>query len=97
MPVSNPLKLSNLSIVPPVCPSPLPDIFATGTPNDATIGVSAIVVLSPTPPELCLSTFIPFMSERSNTSPECIMAIVRSYVSLSFIPLKQTAIRNADI
>ncbi len=54
-----PLKASNLSMVPPVCPRPLPDILATGIPNAATIGVSTKVVVSPTPPVLCLSTLTP--------------------------------------
>ena len=42
--------------MPPVCPSPRPLIFPTGTPHAATIGPTAIVVLSPTPPVECLST-----------------------------------------
>ena len=46
---------SNLSAVPPVCPSPLPLIFRTLTPRDATIGTTIKVVLSPTPPVECLS------------------------------------------
>ena len=53
--VENPAKLSSLSMVPPVCPSPLPLILATEMPHAATIGVSASDVLSPTPPVLCLS------------------------------------------
>ena len=36
---------SNLSIVPPVCPRPLPDIFATGIPSDAIIGSKTIDTL----------------------------------------------------
>ena len=50
---------SSLSIVPPVIPNPLPDIFATGIPNDAIIGIRINVILSPTPPVLCLSTTSP--------------------------------------
>ena len=42
--------------MPPVWPSPRPLIFPTGTPQAATIGPTAIVVLSPTPPVECLST-----------------------------------------
>ena len=57
--VENPVKLSSLSIVPPVCPRPLPLILATGIPRAATMGVSARDVLSPTPPVECLSTFTP--------------------------------------
>jgi hypothetical protein len=38
------------------CAEPRPLIFPTGTPQAATIGPTAIVVLSPTPPVECLST-----------------------------------------
>ena len=76
--VENPGILSSLSIVPPVCPSPRPDIFATGIPRDATIGVNAREVLSPTPPVLCLSTLMPLIPDRSNISPLCAIAIVSS-------------------
>ena len=65
--VLNPSMDSNLSIVPPVCPKPLPLILATLTPNEATKGASTIVVLSPTPPVECLSAM--FSSPKSNTSP----------------------------
>ena len=54
--VLNPYIDSSLSIVPPVCPSPLPDIFASFPPREATVGAIISVVLSPTPPVLCLST-----------------------------------------
>ncbi len=84
--VENPEKLSSLSIVPPVCPSPLPLIFATVTPAAATIGVSASEVLSPTPPVECLSTFTPWMSLKSSMSPLFAIAIVSASVSSSFIP-----------
>ena len=57
--VVKPGKLSSLSMVPPVCPSPRPLIFATEMPQAATMGASASEVLSPTPPVLCLSTFTP--------------------------------------
>ena len=53
---SNPGIASSLSSVPPVCPSPRPLIFPNGTPQAATIGPTASVVLSPTPPVECLST-----------------------------------------
>ena len=45
-----------MSSVPPVWPSPRPLIFPNGTPHAATIGATAIEVLSPTPPVECLST-----------------------------------------
>jgi hypothetical protein len=86
--VENPEKLSSLSIVPPVCPRPLPLIFATGIPQEATSGTSASDVLSPTPPVECLSTLIPWIAERSSRSPLSAMASVRFKVSCSFIPRK---------
>ena len=76
---------SSLSTVPPVNPSPLPDIFATGIPRDATIGINIKVILSPTPPVLCLSTTSPKL-DKSSTSPECAIYKVKSVISLSFMP-----------
>ena len=46
---------SILSSVPPLEPSPRPLILPTGTPQAATSGVTTRDVLSPTPPEECLS------------------------------------------
>ncbi len=46
---------SSLSSVPPVWPSPRPDIIGTATPQLATIGASSSETLSPTPPVECLS------------------------------------------
>ena len=86
--VVKPEKLSSLSMVPPVCPSPRPLIFATGIPQAAAMGVRAREVLSPTPPVLCLSTLIPPMEERSSISPLPAMAMVRASVSFSVIFLK---------
>ena len=79
--VLNPGILSSLSIVPPVLPSPLPLIFATLPPHAATIGASTSVVLSPTPPVLCLSTLIPLTADRLSLSPLSAIAIVRRKVS----------------
>ena len=76
---------SSLSFVPPVAPSPLPDILATFTPNAATIGISINVILSPIPPVLCLSTTSP-ISDKSNTSPEYAMAKAKLVVSSFVIP-----------
>ena len=59
MAVLNPGILSSLSTVPPVCPRPRPLILATLTPQAATMGPVTRVVLSPTPPVLCLSALIP--------------------------------------
>ena len=95
--VENPFMLSSLSMVPPVCPKPLPDIFATGTPHAATMALKHRDVLSPTPPVLCLSTFMPCILERSRVSPESRMDKVRLVVSSISIPFRQTAIRKADI
>ena len=93
--IENPGIASNLSKVPPVCPKPLPDIFATGAPQAATNGANAIVVLSPTPPVLCLSTFIPPISDKSMTSPEFIIASVRYTVSSLSILFIYIAIKSA--
>ena len=83
-------------MVPPVWPRPRPLIFATGTPHAATIGAMTSVVLSPTPPVLCLSTLIPGMADRSTISPERAMQSVKTAVSCSFMPLNQIAIKSAD-
>ena len=79
---------SILSTVPPVWPRPRPDILATGTPQEATMGAMTRVVLSPTPPVECLSTLTPWMEERSTTSPEWAMASVRIAVSFGLRPRK---------
>ena len=86
---------SNLSAVPPVNPNPLPDIFATGTPIDATNGNNIKDTLSPTPPVECLSTIISFKDDKSNFSPEFAIAIVKLTVSFFVIPFIYIAITNA--
>ena len=88
--------LSSLSSVPPVCPSPRPDIIGTGTPHAATSGASTSDVLSPTPPVLCLSTFRPGTCERSTRTPDRTIASVRAAVSSPFMPRIQMAISHAD-
>ena len=65
----NPGIDSNLSNVPPVCPNPLPDIFAILTSHAAIIGPKTNDVLSPTPPVECLSTLIPSISFKLIISP----------------------------
>ena len=45
----------SLSSVPPVWPSPRPEIIGTKAPQAATIGASIRLTLSPTPPLECLS------------------------------------------
>src|SRR5918994_313858 len=72
---------SSLSSVPPVWPSPRPLIFPTGTPQAATIGPTAIDVLSPTPPVECLSTTRrPSALPRSSVVPLLIIASVSADV-----------------
>jgi hypothetical protein len=67
---------SNLSNVPPVCPSPRPEIIGTATPHAATIGARCSETLSPTPPVECLSALGNFTLRRSATTPEFIIASV---------------------
>jgi hypothetical protein len=88
---------SSLSSVPPVCPKPRPEIIGTMTPAEAARGAEIRLVLSPTPPVECLSTFMPGMELRSTSSPERIMHSVSALTSRSDIPEKKTAIRKADI
>ena len=87
---------SSLSSVPPVCPSPRPDIIGTGTPHAAASGARISDVLSPTPPVLCLSTLTPGISPRSTRAPECTIASVSHAVSSAVIPRSRIAISNAD-
>ncbi len=47
------------------------------------------LVLSPTPPVECLSTFTPGMPERSTVSPERIMHLGQALTSRSVMPEKQ--------
>lgn len=61
------------------------------------MGARMSVVLSPTPPVECLSTDLSPKRERSMVSPERIIASVSTAVSWSVMPLKNTAIANADI
>ena len=51
---------SSLSSVPPVWPSPRPDIFGTITPHAAAIGARTIDTLSPTPPGIVLANLDPW-------------------------------------
>ena len=88
---------SSLSSVPPVWPSPRPDIIGTTTPAAAARGADIILVLSPTPPVECLSTLIPGMELRSTVSPERTMHSVAALTSRSVIPEWKTAMRKADI
>ena len=88
---------SSLSIVPPVCPRPLPLILATLTLQDATIGATIKVVLSPTPPVECLSTTLSPSGDKSKISPDEAIYLVIEKISLSVIPFRRIAINNDDI
>ena len=88
---------SSLSTVPPVWPSPRPDIFATGSPHAATSGATASVTLSPTPPVLCLSATGLTRSRMRSCSPEAAIASVSATVSARDMPRQRIAISSADI
>ena len=92
-----PGMLSSLSRVPPVKPRPRPLILATLTPHAASSGTSTRLVVSPTPPVECLSTFTPEMGDRSSMSPEPAISIVRSTVSRALMPFMAMAISMAEI
>ena len=94
--VRNPGIASSLSSVPPVWPSPRPDIFGTITPQAATSGARTIETLSPTPPVLCLPTLMPGSPERSTRRPESAIARVRSAVSRAPMPFRTIAISSAE-
>src|SRR5207247_1198618 len=88
-PTRKPGIASSLSSVPPVWPRPRPLIFPNGTPQAATIGATAIDVLSPTPPVECLSTTLrPSAAPRSSVSPLRIIASVSAWVSAGVRPRK---------
>ena len=59
-------------------------------------GATMSVVLSPTPPVLCLSTERSPKADRSIVSPERAIAIVSAAVSASVMPRKKIAIKSAD-
>ena len=92
--VLNPFIDSNLSIVPPVKPSPFPLILAIGTPHAAASGPTTNVVLSPTPPVECLSTLIPFILDKSILSPLSNIIFVKLNISSSLIPFNTIAIKS---
>jgi hypothetical protein len=80
--------LSSLSSVPPVWPSPRPDIMGTATPHEATSGASTIETLSPTPPVECLSIRGTVRWLRSSIRPLSSIAEVSASISPSSIPRK---------
>ena len=93
----NPGMDSSLSSVPPVKPSPRPDILAIFTPQAATSGTRISVVVSPTPPVECLSAFTPGMSFSLRVCPDFSMASVSARVSRSDMPAIQMAMSMAEI
>ena len=95
--VRNPGMDSSLSSVPPVWPSPRPDIIGTATPQLATIGASSSETLSPTPPVECLSTTGMASPSNRSRSPESIIASVSAASSAGSSPRKYTAMSSAEI
>ncbi len=95
--VVNPGIASSLSSVPPVCPSPRPDIIGTATPSDATSGARTSDTLSPTPPVECLSTRPMARCERSSRLPLSSIASVSELSSIASSPRMYAAMRNAAI
>ena len=71
--------------------------MGTTAPADAASGAAIRLVLSPTPPVECLSTFTPGTEDKSTVSPERSKQSVSADTSLSVMPAKNTAMRNADI
>jgi hypothetical protein len=71
--------------------------MGTTAPAAAARGAATRLVLSPTPPVECLSTFTPGTPERSTHSPEAIIRSVIALTSRSLMPEKTVAMRNADI
>jgi len=88
---------SNLSSVPPVCPSPRPAACGTAPPHAMTMGTRGIVILSPTPPVECLSTVGLPRPVKLIRSPEAIIASVMTRISSRAMPLSSTAMAKAAI
>ena len=87
----------SLSSVPPVWPSPRPEIIGTKPPQAATIGASIRLTLSPTPPVECLSSTGPrsFNSSQRSTVPDAIRPRVNATRSAMVMSRKNTAIAKA--
>jgi len=78
----NPGMASDLSKVPPVWPSPLPEIFGTMIPSSAIRGAMMKEVLSPIPPLECLSMIcFPYFADQSIFIPDSAMAKVKYALS----------------
>jgi len=86
---------SSLSSVPPVWPSPRPDIFPNTAPHAATKGASTSVTLSPTPPLECLSSTGRRSTLRSSVFPLSTSARASSRVSVSLRPRRTIAMSSA--
>src|SRR3954447_5552069 len=85
---------SSLSSVPPVWPSPRPEIIGTAAPQAASTGARISDTLSPTPPVECLSsTGLP--RSHSSTVPESRMARVSATRSSPLIPRRNSAMASA--
>src|SRR5437762_6477468 len=87
----------SLSSVPPVWPSPRPEIIGTKAPQAATIGASIRLTLSPTPPLECLSMIGPGRSRsfQSRTTPDRTRPSVSATLSAVVMPRKNTAMAKA--
>ena len=93
----NPGIASSLSSVPPVWPSPRPDIIGTATPHAATSGASTSDTLSPTPPVECLSTRGVAHPSKASRDPEASIASVSAASSWRSSPRNTTAMSRAAI
>src|SRR4051812_360388 len=85
---------SSLSSVPPVWPSPRPEIIGTAAPQAASTGARISDTLSPTPPVECLSSTGRSRSH-SSTVPESRMARVSATRSPALIPRRNSAMASA--
>ena len=88
----------SLSSVPPVWPSPRPEIIGTKAPQAATIGASIRLTLSPTPPLECLSITGPGSAEARSSrasTPDRIRPSVSATRSAVVMPRKNTAMAKA--
>ena len=86
---------SSLSSVPPVCPRPRPDSFATASPSEAASGANTRVTPSLTPPVECLSTLGRLTPDSGRVVPDSTIARVRAAVSRGERPLRYAAMSHA--